>query len=163
MLLIIFVLFLEKNAKFTFLKLYLFFGHTQFLLQKLNSSIVQKYIGLHVWIFVFCFQTGPSQLVCYTIGGPGANNPCVFPFRYNGVFYNECTLVAADDNKPWCSTRVYDNGTHVSGGGHYGNCGPRCPLPGRSFIKCGSNWPNVSLVRVNWEKKTFRILVLVLN
>ena len=40
--------------------------------------------------------------------------------------------MAADDNKPWCSTRVYDNGTHVSGGGHYGVCGHGCA--GRSML-----------------------------
>ena len=56
----------------------------------------------------------------------------MFPFRYNGVSYNTCTLDAADENKPWCSTLVDDNNNHVSGGGHYGDCGPKCPLPGRS-------------------------------
>ena len=53
----------------------------------------------------------------------------MFPFRYNGVSYNTCTLQQADDNKPWCSTLVDDNNNHVSGGGHYGDCGPKCPLP----------------------------------
>ena len=44
-----------------------------------------------------------------------------------GVSYKKCTLVEADDNKPWCSTRVDKDGNHVSGGNHYGNCGPECP------------------------------------
>ena len=62
------------------------------------------------------------------------NNPCVFPFRYNGVSYSQCTLVEAEDNKPWCSTLVDSNGDHVSGGGHYGDCSPKCPLPGTQTL-----------------------------
>ena len=56
----------------------------------------------------------------------------MFPFRYNGVSYNTCTLQEADDNKPWCSTLVDDNNNHVPGGGHYGNCGRKCPMPDRT-------------------------------
>ena len=51
----------------------------------------------------------------------------MFPFRYNGVSYNTCTLHQADNNKPWCSTLVDENKNHVPGGGHYGDCGPKCP------------------------------------
>ena len=73
--------------------------------------------------------TGPSNDVCHTVD----NKPCQFPFRYNGVSYSTCTLKGADDvNSPWCSTLVDNNGNHVSGGGHYGNCGSKCPLSGRS-------------------------------
>ena len=66
---------------------------------------------------------------CYTVSGPGANKPCIFPFRFNGVSYNTCTLDSAEENKPWCSTLVDENNNHVPGGGHYGDCGPKCPLP----------------------------------
>ena len=66
---------------------------------------------------------------CKTVSGPGANKPCMFPFIFNGVSYNTCTLKQADDNKPWCSTLVDDNNNHVPGGGHYGDCGPKCPMP----------------------------------
>ena len=75
------------------------------------------------------FETGSPQNECYTVSGPGANKPCMFPFRFNGVNYNTCTLDSAEENKPWCSTRVDGNNNHVPGGGHYGNCGPKCPLP----------------------------------
>ena len=82
-------------------------------------------LGIHI-------QTGPSNDVCHTVG----NKPCQFPFRYNGVSYSTCSLEAADDeNKPWCSTLVDENGNHVSGGGHYGDCGPKCLLSGRSTLK----------------------------
>ena len=75
------------------------------------------------------FETAPTHDDCYTVSGPGANKPCVFPFRYNSVTYNTCTLASADEDKPWCSTLVDDNNNHVSGGGHYGDCGPKCPMP----------------------------------
>ena len=64
----------------------------------------------------------------------------MFPFRYNGVIYNTCTLQDSDDeNKAWCSTLVDDNNNHVTGGGHYGDCGPKCPLPcGADQFQCQS-------------------------
>ena len=82
--------------------------------------------------FGIYFDTGTTQDECFTVSGPGANKPCIFPFRYNGVFYNNCTLDSAEENKPWCSTLVDDNNNHVPGGGHYGDCGPKCSLPGMS-------------------------------
>ena len=87
---------------------------------------------LSMHIVVLTARLGANQDECYTVSGPGANKPCIFPFRYNGVSYNTCTLDAADENKPWCSTLVDDNNNHVPGGGHYGDCGPKCPLPGKS-------------------------------
>ena len=85
-------------------------------------------ISLILATFLWSFA-GPPNNICHTVG----NKPCQFPFRYNGVSYSTCTLDAADDpSVPWCSTLVDDNGNHVSGGGHYGDCGPKCPFPGRS-------------------------------
>ena len=63
---------------------------------------------------------------CQTVDQSGANKPCIFPFNLEGITYNTCTLVAADNDKPWCSTRVDNFGNHVTGGGHYGDCGPKC-------------------------------------
>ena len=60
----------------------------------------------------------------------------MFPFRFDNVSYNTCTLKQADDNKPWCSTLVDDNNNHVPGGGHYGDCGPKCPMPDTT----GNKW-----------------------
>ena len=79
------------------------------------------------------FQTDldPGQEDCYTEN----KKSCVFPFRYNGISYHRCTLEQADEQGvAWCSTLVDENGNHVSGGGHYGNCGPNCPLPGRTIL-----------------------------
>ena len=40
-------------------------------------------------------------------------------------------MAADEENKAWCSTLVDEEGNHVSGGGHYGDCGPKCPFPGK--------------------------------
>ena len=62
---------------------------------------------------------------CKTISGPFSNNPCVFPFEYNGVKYNECTNVEASRTMPWCSVRVDAQETHVQG--NWGYCDTGCP------------------------------------
>ena len=51
--------------------------------------------------------------------------PCIFPFRHNGVTYTTCTT----DNlgQPWCSTAIYNNGSHQHGQGKYGLCPSTCP------------------------------------
>ena len=33
-----------------------------------------------------------------------------------------CTYDDADDKKPWCSTKVYENGTHIQRIGAWGHC-----------------------------------------
>ena len=67
------------------------------------------------------------------MSGPDANKPCVFPFQFEGVAYETCTLAASTENKPWCSTLVDDAGNHVTGQGSYGNCGPQCPAPSKKL------------------------------
>lgn len=63
-----------------------------------------------------------TQGTCYTTGGPDAGYPCDFPFKYRGVSYTECTVVDADDGKPWCSTLTDIEGKHVGGQGNWGHC-----------------------------------------
>ena len=43
---------------------------------------------------------------------------CLFPFRYNGKNYEECTTEDDPEDPPWCATslRVKD----------YGNCSAEC-------------------------------------
>ena len=61
-----------------------------------------------------------------TVSGadPGVN--CVFPFSVRGVVFRECTLVGADDGKPWCSTFTDIDGVHISGRGKWGHCPASC-------------------------------------
>ena len=39
---------------------------------------------------------------------------CVFPFKFRGVTYDECTD-AEFDQRMWCSTETDANGDHIEG------------------------------------------------
>ena len=52
--------------------------------------------------------------------------PCIFPFQYLGQTFNNCTILKDPENKPWCSTKVDEDGTHVTSGGFWGHCGQDC-------------------------------------
>jgi len=60
-----------------------------------------------------------------TIGGPGEGKPCIFPFTFakTGKKYTECTTDGGHEY--WCSTKVDDEGFHLSG--NWGECGEGCP------------------------------------
>ena len=72
-----------------------------------------------------------AEQICITDSGASAHKPCIFPFKFNDVVYNQCTWVSADltEHKPWCSTEVDETGEHKGGRGKWGNCGPGCPIP----------------------------------
>ena len=62
---------------------------------------------------------------CKTIDGPGVGKPCIFPFIFHEKEYNMCTLDGNDDvHEKWCSTKVDDDGVHVSG--TWGRCSKEC-------------------------------------
>ena len=65
---------------------------------------------------------------CTTIGGESPNIPCIFPFKFDQVTYNSCTYKSASDGKPWCSTKVDKNGSHISKKGFWGHCSINCPI-----------------------------------
>ena len=58
-----------------------------------------------------------SEKECETISGI----KCVFPFKYIGVTYEECTTTG-NYGIMWCATEVETNGDYA----RYGNCGPNC-------------------------------------
>ena len=72
-----------------------------------------------------------AERICVTVAGASKGKPCIFPFKFNGVLYSECTWNQAHltEHKAWCSTLVDASGTHVGGQGKWGNCGPGCPVP----------------------------------
>jgi len=71
---------------------------------------------------------GPSSEPCTTIGGPGAGQPCQFPFIYNEVAREGCITEADPEGRAWCSTKVDTEGRHVAGGEHWAHCHPGCPM-----------------------------------
>ena len=72
--------------------------------------------------------TTVDNSTCSTVRGPTPNVPCVFPFIFRGIVYNNCSWAGDSTGGAWCSTLVSDSGHHVSGR-HWGNCGPNCPIP----------------------------------
>ena len=84
---------------------------------------------------------------CTTMGGPGANKTCVFPFTVGGVTYSECktdgkvNISCTTDwkqgiettsckseglDEPWCSTATTEDGHHIAEQGNYGQCQEDC-------------------------------------
>ena len=75
---------------------------------------------------------------CLTIAhddGPQVGKPCVIPFTINGEVKDGC-LWEKNESKPWCSTKVDENGAHVSGQEQWGYCGSNCPIA--TFTDTGS-------------------------
>merc|ERR1712013_835437 len=78
-----------------------------------------------------CQEEQISLPSCTTQSGPYPSQPCVFPFRYNGVTYTSCTeWIYGGENQgsKWCSTKVDSQGVHVNGEGNYGFCGADCNI-----------------------------------
>ena len=77
------------------------------------------------------FRGGPlqqKQIDCRTIGGPvGPGSQCQLPFIFQGTTYFGCPVDLVDNTKTWCSTKIDENGVHVSGQGAYGFCSSTCP------------------------------------
>ena len=69
---------------------------------------------------------------CLTSAGPSSGERCIFPFTWFEKTYNVCTHdghtgLAEINGEPWCSTKVDEDGTHISGQGNWGRCGQACP------------------------------------
>ena len=80
--------------------------------------------------------TGPTTTAspptgCTTVSGPDPGKACVFPFNFNGVTYNACTLDGntAGQTEPWCSTLTDANGDHIGSQGNWGFCSSNCASP----------------------------------
>merc|ERR1719266_1454946 len=89
-----------------------------------------------------CQEEQISLPSCTTQSGPYPSQPCVFPFRYNGVTYTSCTT--QDKSDAWCSTNTTLAGTHIPG--YFGYCPSSCPgaegsscTPGTSYtVDCNT-------------------------
>ena len=74
---------------------------------------------------LFCLFTELED-TCKTVGGPSANQPCVFPFKWSGKTYTSCPVDPDDSDETWCSTKTDSEGNHITGQGLWGQCGPKC-------------------------------------
>ena len=94
--------------------------------------------------------------VCTTISGPSTNQRCILPFKFNGVTHQKCPTDPEDKTKHWCSTKVDQNGQHISGIGAYGNCGPNCPLVSE-VIRSRSSKSNNSKNRKTTRRRSSKL------
>ena len=60
---------------------------------------------------------------CQTISGPVPNASCVFPFRWDGVMYRECTS-HHNNGQLWCPTQVDGQKNYIHD--QWGNCAESC-------------------------------------
>ena len=74
-------------------------------------------------------DSGKTCTTMNTQGGSQGGSPCVFPWKYKGKTYNSCTMDWETDQRPWCATKVDENGAVFST--NYGYCGANCPLEGK--------------------------------
>ena len=74
------------------------------------------------WVESRIVNSASSGRRCVTKAGgkAKAGTTCEFPFTFNRKTYTKCTTVASDDDIPWCSTKVDNNGKHIRG--YWGNC-----------------------------------------
>ena len=73
---------------------------------------------------------------CSTVSGPDPYQPCVFPFKHNGVQYNTCgewVWGGGNNGKQWCSTQTDSYGNHIEGHGYFGFCSTSCPTSYNSY------------------------------
>eukprot|EP00035_Acanthoeca_spectabilis_P039104 m.59035 g.59035 ORF g.59035 m.59035 type:complete len:527 (+) comp9439_c0_seq1:618-2198(+) len=75
---------------------------------------------------------------CDTQNNGHMANTCVFPFIYEGVTYNECTM--EDLNVPWCYHQVDAQGVGVSG--QWGVCGSFVNNAPSNYGEIAFDWAN---------------------
>merc|ERR1712142_94407 len=64
-----------------------------------------------------------GEEVCKTV----EEDPCNFPFVYNGTTYTKCSLVDSPTGKPWCATQVYTKNRELVGN-MWGECQDWCKV-----------------------------------
>merc|ERR1712110_238583 len=73
------------------------------------------------------FPENIDDIVCRTIGGPRPDNPCVFPFIFQGENRTEC-IEGRLRPKPWCATKVDESNNYIPQ--EWGICGESCSKSG---------------------------------
>ena len=63
---------------------------------------------------------------CKTYSGPKNDNPCAFPFTFNGTEYNRCIITEDRCGEPWCATENTENAGDLESGS-WGYCNHHCP------------------------------------
>ena len=63
--------------------------------------------------------------------------PCIFPFKWNGIRHDACTMHDTPNGKPWCAIEVDDQGEATDA---WAACSHECP-----FEKGKGHWLKESI------------------
>merc|ERR1719367_977855 len=77
--------------------------------------------------------------VCKTV----QNENCIFPFKYKGKKYSECTTQDSENGKAWCATKVSSGGNVIFG--RWDDCGNGCGSTSRT----ARNTKNTCFLEIN--------------
>jgi len=88
------------------------FGPSQTLYEVTASGVPR------LWNYDIVNSNRLKDRSCDTQGSGPYNQACVFPFRYQGATYYNCTT--AGSAAEWCSTKTDATNSHISG--YWGNC-----------------------------------------
>ena len=55
------------------------------------------------------------------------NVPCIFPFKYEGKVFHECTNYVYEDFKVWCATEVNETTQELLTENSWAECSKSCP------------------------------------
>ena len=101
----------------------------------MDLLFLAKMMSLATVLFLSLPAEMQAASECKTTGG----EKCVFPFKFEGKEYTECTWDWAfhgDRNgRAWCGTRE-----EAGWGSDWGDCGEGCPIPGEETI------PNIAVI-----------------
>ena len=67
-----------------------------------------------------------STKECQTYAGPKNDDPCKFPFTFNGTEHNNCITTDDRCGHPWCPTEYDENAGDLEFGS-WGYCNHFCP------------------------------------
>ena len=101
--------------------------------------------GYTLPFFLSGYKTSSKQS-CTTISGERPNKTCKFPFIFEGLTFNSCTLSWSNNNtKAWCSTKVDDSGYYKPG--QWGFCESACQPT--KLAEVGIDSSTISIVTIS--------------
>ena len=91
-----------------------------------ESNFLKKHIRLASKNVVFKFFLN-LLAACKTLDVETiSNEECIFPFKYDGKYYDGCAWSCSNGGYYWCPTRVDKDKNYI--GGYWGKCSSPCDI-----------------------------------
>ena len=77
---------------------------------------------------IICFEFCLNLLApCKTLHvEPISNEKCIFPFKYDGKYYDGCAWSCSNGGYYWCPTQVDEDNNYIAN--HWGKCSSECDV-----------------------------------